>query len=44
VSSTTFEWKQAQFMDILRGKVGDEMAAGAALRQKKRISMIFPIT
>jgi hypothetical protein len=44
VSSTTLELKQAQFMDTLRGKVGDEMAAGAALRQKRRKSMILPIT
>jgi hypothetical protein len=44
VSSTTFELKQAQFMDTLRGKVGDEIAAGAAFRQNRIKSMIFPIT
>ena len=44
VSSTTLELKQAQFMDTLRGKVGDVTAAGAAPRQKRRKSNMLPIS
>ena len=43
MSSTTLELKQAQFMDTLRGKVGDEIPAGAAPRQNRRKSRILPI-